>query len=760
MRRANDPGIRQFCFVAIALLTAWALAPVSAQEAQVSAPRMPVSGSPVPVTERLVPVSALQLPADTPQVPLSARQLDAADFDHVDLDYLNQPLVEDWSTSHVVFSNPGTLEEAQRNGKEEHWRRIVSDPRYRMQWVKRYGAALRTPAVTALLHPAGAEEQDRAAGEFRKRVRGDERFGRDMILTDWSQTIATSPNSGNSAGVAPGQYPAKFGFFPFETPNCTSDYVVYPVSNNATGNANLVGFNNLYNQPCTSDPTIPIVLFAYSVGTGSVTSSPVLSLDGTKVAFMESLSSGSYFHVLTLDKSGNSGCSPPPFTTPCNGTAYNAAVSPCTQYTVSTSGTVTGTPDNLCAYNAAVDTRIALETESNGGGTITRSSPFVDYTNDIAYVGDDFGYIHKFTGIFHGSATVTPPTLTEVVISGYWPACTGTFDFLLDNECTSAPILSSPVVDGCATNSGSTPAPTCPGAVFGSGLVLIGGSNGTLYAAPTPFGGSSYDFTSSTNSPSVSTTTILDAPILDGTTEKVIVASNTGTGSSTSPSSQMVLTQLSLPTSCCSPPTVGNVAAMGPKGIDAYRGAFDNNYLTSSAHTGYMYFCGGSSTSTPPGAATLYRVVITSGTMAANFDPTITPLQMGPNNVTAGPNYDCSPLTEFFNSNVGTSGTDFLFVGLRNGASIGPCNTQTCLLSFILPAATGVPFPTGNSAMASFTTSGTPANNGVSGIIIDNNGTVAGESNVYLGNFSDGTGKQLAQSGLSPRGTAVPKPQK
>jgi len=120
---------------------------------------------------------------------------------------------------------------------------------------------------------------------------------------------------------------------------------------------------------------VPSVLFAYFVGTGTVQTSPALSLKGDKVAFVESVAGGSKFHVLTLDKSNPAN----------NGTAYNHPVAPCT---------VNGT--ETCMTNSAVDVSITM----NGNVQVTRSSPFVDYANDVAYVGDDTGHIHKFTGVF------------------------------------------------------------------------------------------------------------------------------------------------------------------------------------------------------------------------------------------------------------------------------------------------------------------------------------------------------------------------
>jgi len=47
------------------------------------------------------------------------------------------PLIDDWSAHHLVFSNPGTAAEAQAQGRLEQWNRIVNDPRYIMQQLKR-----------------------------------------------------------------------------------------------------------------------------------------------------------------------------------------------------------------------------------------------------------------------------------------------------------------------------------------------------------------------------------------------------------------------------------------------------------------------------------------------------------------------------------------------------------------------------------------------------------------------------------------------
>src|ERR1017187_2800904 len=48
---------------------------------------------------------------------------------------------EDWSHHHLVFSNPGTEEEAIANGTHDRWLNIVNDPRYILQQMKRSSGA-------------------------------------------------------------------------------------------------------------------------------------------------------------------------------------------------------------------------------------------------------------------------------------------------------------------------------------------------------------------------------------------------------------------------------------------------------------------------------------------------------------------------------------------------------------------------------------------------------------------------------------------
>jgi hypothetical protein len=175
----------------------------------------------------------------------------------------------------------------------------MNDPRYQMQQRMRSRSTIvRLPGEHFKLKPAPA-------------------LNVSLIHRDWAFHIAPA-----EIGTAMGAFPAKYSFDINAAPNC-SDYVVFPVDD---GLADLIGFNNLYDGICPSSagaasPFAPTVQFSYSlVGPGTIESSPVLSQDGTKIAFVTyDYSSGvTTFHVLTLGTTGN------------NGTGYYAAATPCT----------------------------------------------------------------------------------------------------------------------------------------------------------------------------------------------------------------------------------------------------------------------------------------------------------------------------------------------------------------------------------------------------------------------------------------------
>jgi hypothetical protein len=476
---------------------------------------------------------------------------------------------DDWTHHHLVFSNPGTLQDAIKNGTYDHWIRTVTDPRYRIQQMKRASGA------------APPDDQIIIGGGLRTKH---------LLHDDWTVTLS----GGGNNSVAADMYAAKYSFSPIGNPDCVNDFVVYPITaaGNSGNQANLVGVKNLYVTTCTG--TVPTVSFAYFIGTGNVQTSPVLSLDGKKVAFVES-SATSIFHVLTIGTTGS------------NGTAFNAPAIP-------------GTGNN------AVDTKLTM----SGNVNVTRSSPFVDYTNDIAYVGDDTGKVHKFTGVFNG---------TPAEAGSPWPFTVST-----------GIILTGPTYDSI------------------SGNIFVGGSAGNLWcvkSAGVPCSPPNVLVGAGPNG-------ILDAPIVDSTNQTVFATAQTSTN--------LVLSQVT--TAMASQV----IAAMGKGGGAAqhnYNGAFDSAYF-AAVSTGHMYFCGNDASADN----TLLRVSFNSlGTMAGAPDS-------GSFSLTTAATVDCIPLTEILNTSQGKDYlfVGVHDHGFSTGSP--NCGNSACIASFVLPTSSPFTFPT------------------------------------------------------------------
>jgi hypothetical protein len=246
-------------------------------------------------------------------------------------------LVQDWTEHNIVFS---------RDGLAKHPDVLYREPRVLFQAMHRWNSRSSNSA-------RGAEpEQALSVGPTTSSTR------------DWNVSLGTGRLLANT-------YPAKYTFNPATPPDCTNDYVVFGLNTAsiAGGQANLVAFNNLYAGTggiCGANPT---VMFAYNTTTvptvGKIVTSPVLSLDGKKIAFVESTATGgtAIFHVLTW--------------TAGDGAIQTAAAPTMTSLTYST---------------AAND---------------TSSSPYVDYSSDTAYVGADDGTLYVIHPVFKGTPAVT-----------------------------------------------------------------------------------------------------------------------------------------------------------------------------------------------------------------------------------------------------------------------------------------------------------------------------------------------------------------
>lgn len=396
--------------------------------------------------------------------------------------------------------------------------------------------------------------------------------------------------------------------------------------------ADLIGFNNLYagsGSPLCAGYTYPTFTFSYSAGVGPVWTSPVLSLDGRKIAFVESnYVLGTILHVLTLGTGveygscTNSGTAAP--------TCATAAVIP---------GSTPGS--NATDYMLPLDLVGGLSPESDGN-----SSPFVDYSNDVLYVGDSSGYLFSVSPIFEGGT----------------PALRSGFPALISPGAR----LQSPVVD-----------------VGNTGNVFIEDGNFDLYKVTN--GGVIDGFISLGYGSA-------DAPVVDSTNEVGYAVANCDEAST--PSTVGVLVQFSTP-------TTGSPAVLATAGLSAsscgfvqiYNATPDNNYFTK-----------GISSSTPgnngellvafeniPPSGELVQYQFTSGIMNATAEYT----DSDNGNLGAG-GHSFSPLTEFYGNDqayaIGTMA--------QSGNTVTVTTTANAFVSNQVVVISGVQAGTGGCTIA------------------------------------------------------------
>jgi hypothetical protein len=483
-------------------------------------------------------------------------------------------------------------------------------------------------------------------------------------------------------------FPAKYSFNVDSTvltaANCTNDYVVYALDVAGSGTQpNLVRFNNIYSGTsgfCGANPT---VMSAYNINTlnaggtqllnGRLLTSPTMSLLGDELALIETVidttrtcpglsSNGtcSIFHVLTWGTTGNNGS----FSTATN--------------------TYTAVKPGEGGINNSVLTNLVYSSSTN-----TYSSPYVDYTADKAYFGDDNGMLYRTTCVFHCAVGVTPQ------IDSGWPV-------------TVAPAtvkMSPPVLDQ-TTNK-----------------VFVGASNGRLYMVDLSIcPGVSCTLSSVLVGSANTFGGILDGPIVDTTFGTVFAfAGDNGSGSGVMFQTNTLLN--------LAPNLTFTMGTTAP--FDIFDGAFDDAYyqnaIGSTTVTGNILTCGPLGGSKQPDLYWLPFVAKTAGVPLSNLNPPImNTAASSRTNVPGNPGIGCTPLTEFKN---GT--TDRLFFSQSslpsNKCPAGSGNASDgCVMMYDVtnPATT-----IGNNPNAALVQA-----SGTSGIIIDNASTSAQASSIYFTN--------------------------
>ncbi len=273
--------------------------------------------------------------------------------------------------------------------------------------------------------------------------------------------------------------------------------------------ANLIGLMNLYSGTpagiCSG--TGPTVKFAYGISTaqGETTTSPALSEDGTQIAMVESTPSchagqtgctiGSVLHLV---KWAN-----------LSGTLAKPVVPE----------TVTAANYRACAAPCMVNLTVSTLSDSN-------SAPFIDYTNDRIYVGDDGGNMREVTGVFLGTPSLGWQTTVD---SGF--------------------ALTGPVFDAT------------------SGNIYVADANGvvsTVVASSGELGPQVY----TSGTPAVDGFPIPDPPIVDSTAETVAVfVSNDTNGGAEIAQFTADFAQSA-------------AFVVGPAGVQMHDGDFDNTYYS------------------------------------------------------------------------------------------------------------------------------------------------------------------------------------
>jgi len=560
-------------------------------------------------------------------------------------------MVNDWSMRHVVYPLYGPLNAMLA---------AQQDPRARFSWNRRLPLPIRwpepEPRPPRLPRPPRIEP-------------GLER--------DWSINLGT-------AGTAANMYPAKFSFDVTAAPSCANDFVVFPIASiGSATQPNLVAFNNLYsgtaggNGICNRTPSgtdtgvAATVYWSYDINGigGAVPTSPVLSLDGTKVAFVESVvGEPAHFHVLAW-KSGDGQ----------SAAGLQNVLLPKTINTFVAAPPVAG---------SGTATDLALGSATTGSDTL--SSPFMDYVRDLAYVGNDAGTLYRIKDVF---CTVDP-------------ACLGTSKPApsIDTSWGS----SGAVTVGPGSCAGTTSSKlTGPVLDFVTLNVYVGCADGKLYGFNSS--GTALTHASVTVGDGTASKTyggIVDPPIVDGVNGFVYAVSGSANAGAYG---ALVQAKIDLSSSVVAQVGVGNQCNM-------HSPAFNNPYYTSPTTTGALVYVAGVSgavsqpctaISTTGGDIKVYGAtfgtggVMTAGTPADSVD------------LGGGPGAEWAPLLEFYNP---ATAVDWLFVAALQ-------SNQTNMASGNITTA----FPTGSSFSA-FVTYGL----GPSGMIVDNDSSSAQAASIYF----------------------------
>ena len=559
----------------------------------------------------------------------------------------------------------------------------------------------------------------------------------------------TTLSGGATATVQPNASPAKYGPS-LTTASCSDDFVVYPTGQPGSATAaGIIAYNNIYSS-CGGN--VPTTYWAFNTESGAntgytATTSPTLSYDGTKVAFVQSNGSASQLVVLK----------------------WTAA-----------SGTLTAPTAPTLSGDIATCTAPCM-TVTNLAHNDSYSSPFYVYysTNDVLYVGDDSGNLEEFTGVFDGAisgATAilghTNPLASPVYdpVSGCvfvgdtlgylysvnsgtpGTVCTsnafsagGRSELLSDGNAGSG-IYDAPLVDSAsgavyafvASNAASTTTVTANEAFLSATLTGTGGTGGTFTTAE-----DGKAITGTNANVPVNDTITATGVNTGSNTARLTTATTCGSFGGCGPYTFTItlasggfntvdqFTTSTIGTSTTAAPVATQEVGTGGDGYPLFAGALDNVYYGSTNEaqpSGNLYVIGNTGVTT---GATLYTLPIAAGVLGA---PSAAVTGLTPNGTGDYP--WPSPITEFCNgtctvsAGATTVGTDYIFFSVNKGNVAGSCTggATTCIESYRVNS----PSTILREGAQNYPNPGTNGCFGTGGIVIDNDSATTGASEIYF----------------------------
>jgi hypothetical protein len=657
----------------------------------------------------------------------------------------------DWTHHHLIFSHPGTADDAILTGTYERWLTIVTDPRYILQRQKRSANAsgatdgsssdvssTMSPAVEPNLRTerdeAGVqrEEDNTGAIEMSLEERNAAQLGNRRLPSGLARatvppaieqsdaTFASSTEAGSPlAAMIERKRERREHEREHERKRRNRIHKDWSETLGSNGTTGLGEFPTTFTatagvKSCTADFAVfntglagapgqaNIIAYNNLYSTcnggaptvywayntgGTVVNSVTLSLNGSQVAFVQSSSSGVASFVLLTWLASNGTLIAPASPTAEAAGSYNGCTAPCV-----TTLTFSGSPSD------------------------TYSSPFIVYGQggnpSSAYVGDDVGNLHKFTNIF-ASGTNAPAEAASP-----WP--------VVVNSNAS---LGTPIYDSVSTNlfvgdyrfSSSSPCePSATNANNPCGYLYSVNTSGTVTRS------AQLDFNMG----------IMDGPIVDSSASEVYVfAGDDGSTNCAGTTPCAAVYQF---------PVNFNAGASGTKATVGLgyefmlSGTFDNAYFTSSTHSGHLYVVG----NTGPANNTLYQVSITSNVMSTSS--------------TAGPEVSSNYINGYYSAGLQVSefyagGTnDYIFLSVLSYGFPSGCAPASLANGCII----GYNVNSGTISASTAATGATAEAGGTSGIVVDS-GT-AGAQNIYFSTLlnqscttSGGTGGCAIQTSQS-----------